>query len=586
MPPLSPAEAAADLFAERIDDLAAETRRRLLAIWDRLAPWDDAALDEFHRIARPLVQASAQVAVELAGTYSAAVFGEASPASPLIAQDAAARLYDPLDRITRLLGSGATTDVATTAARSVVDDLGHDTAWRSARQAIAETSPPGQRWQRRVTGESCRWCLSLASAVFNTAESATFGHTRCVVGSTVTHATATRSLSRRWYAGEFIVISTAAGDELTITPNHPVLTNRGWVPAGCLTEADDVVRCTSVKRGAVVVPDEDDVPSSVEDRFRAAMVGGLVAVPFTSEHFHGDAGDGEVHVVPANSHLSSGAESTLSQHGQELTFAGRRWAGVQLSGLCSLHQHALLNGLPADGIVGLGDLGHPFVGRHLGGPVLPGLRPAPYLGATLNQHPPQGDPGNPVGPGQGQLALPCHVSGYEVGGGSQRPTSPADLPPVHLPDQRPPADAGSGRRLLQRLAGQVSLDRIVVLRRVNRACHVYNLSTSDGWYAADNIVVHNCDCIPFPVDAVASHNRTIIDAAGGDVEVRKYKQLGKLRQSERIARRRQEQARRELLTETDPARRDRLGIREQEWETRAERAAERVRLLTTGTHQL
>ena len=85
---------------------------------------------------------------------------------------------------------------------------------------------------------------------------------------------------------------------------------------------------------------------------------------------------------------------------------------------------------------------------------------------------------------------------------------------------------------------------------------------------------------------MASHNRTIIDAAGGDVEVRKYKQLGKLRQSERIARRRQEQARRELLTETDPARRDRLGIREQEWETRAERAAERVRLLTTGTHQL
>lgn len=272
MPP-SPAEAAADLFAERIDDLAAETRRRLLAIWDSLAPWDDAALDEFHRIARPLVQASAQVAVELAGTYSAAVFGEASPASPLIAQDAAARLFDPLDRITRLLGSGATTEEATAAARSVVDDLGHDTAYRSARQAIAETSPPGKRWQRRVTGKSCKWCLSLASAVFNTAESATFGHTRC-------------------------------------------------------------------------------------------------------------------------------------------------------------------------------------------------------------------------------------------------------------------------------------------------------------------------DCIPFPVDAVAAHNKSIIDAAGGVVEVRKYRQLGKLRQSERTARRRQEQARRELLTETDPARRDRLETREQEWETRAERAAERVRLLTTGTHQL
>jgi len=574
-------------YAKQVEGLATETRRRLLAIWDSLAPWGDAELDEFHRIAKPLVEAAAQVGIDITATYLEAAYpGEAGTPSKLIPADASARLFDPSDRIGRLMANGATFEEATAAARQVVDDLGHDTAFRSAREAMADAAPPGKTWQRRVTGSSCKWCLSLAGAKFYSAASATFGHSRCVVGSTVTHATATRSLSRRWYAGEFIVIGTAAGDELTITPNHPVLTNRGWVPAGCLTEADDVVRCTSVKRDAVMVPDEDDVPPRVEDRFRAAMVDGLVAVPFASEHFHGDAGDGEVHVVPANSHLSTGPESTLSQHGQELALAGRRWAGVQLSGLCSLHQHALLNGLPTDGIVGLDDLGLPFVGRHLGGPVLPGLRPAPYLGATLQQHSPQSDAGYPVGLGQGQLALPALVAGNQIGGGGQHSTSPLDLPPVHLGEQRVPADADSGRRLLQRLSGQVSLDRIVVLRRVNLACHVYNLSTSDGWYAADNIVVHNCDCLPMQAEAVAASNQAFIDAAGGDIEVRKYKQAGRLRQSERTARRRSERARLDQFTEQDPARRERLSIREQEWETRAERAAERIRQLTTGTHQL
>lgn len=564
-----PLEAVSATYAGQVEALATETRRRLLAIWDSLAPWGDAELDEFHRVARPLIEASSRVSVDLSTSYLEATFpGRAGTPSELIPADAAARLFDPADRIGRLIANGATFDEATVAARQVVDDLGHDTAFRSARESLADAAPPRTLWQRRVTGSSCRWCLSLASATFPSAASATFGHTHCVIGSTVTHATATRSLSRRWYAGEFIVIRTSAGDELTITPNHPVLTNRGWVPAGLLTEADDVVRCTSIKRDPVVVPDEDDVPTSVEDRFRSAMVGGLVAVPFASEDFHGDAGDGEVHVVPANGNLSMGAQSPLSQHGQELALAGRRWTGVYLSGLCSLHQHALLDSLPTDGIVGLGDLGLPFLGRHLGGPVLPGLRPAPYLGSAIHQHPPQGNAGDAVGLRQGQLALPVSVPGYEVVGGGQQ-TSP-----------------DSGVRLLRRLAGRVSLDRIATLHRVNLACHVYNLSTDDGWYAADNIVVHNCDCLPQPVEAVAEHNRKLIDAAGGDVEVRKYKQLGKLRQSERTAQRRQKQARLEQLTERDPVRRERLSIREQEWETRAERAAERIRQLTTGTHQL
>jgi len=269
-----PPEAVSDTFAAQVDALAGETRRRVLAIWDTLAPWGQAELDDFHRITRPLIEASARVSIDLSTAYLEATFpGQVGTASELIPADAAARLWDPSDRIGRLMANGATFTEATDAARQVVDDLGHDIAYRSAREALADAAPPRTKWQRRVSGTSCRWCLSLASAVFPSAASATFGHSRC-------------------------------------------------------------------------------------------------------------------------------------------------------------------------------------------------------------------------------------------------------------------------------------------------------------------------DCLPQPVEAVAEHNRKLIDAAGGDVEVRKYKQLGKLRQSERTARRRQAEARDGILTETDPLRRERLSIREQEWETRAERSAERIRQLTTGTHQL
>lgn len=167
-------------YAKQVEGLATETRRRLLAIWDSLAPWGDAELDQFHRIAKPLVEAAAHVGIDITAAYLEAAYpGEAGTPSKLIPADASARLFDPSDRIGRLMANGATFEEATAAARQVVDDLGHDTAFRSAREAMADAAPPGKTWQRRVTGSSCKWCLSLAGAKFYSAASATFGHSHC-----------------------------------------------------------------------------------------------------------------------------------------------------------------------------------------------------------------------------------------------------------------------------------------------------------------------------------------------------------------------------------------------------------------------
>src|SRR5690242_2420372 len=54
------------------------------------------------------------------------------------------------------------------------------------------------------------------------------------------------------------------------------------------------------------------------------------------------------------------------------------------------------------------------------------------------------------------------------------------------------ADAESGRDLLRRLTGQVSLDRIVHVDVRSFSGHVYNLHTIGNWYLANGIIAHNC----------------------------------------------------------------------------------------------
>lgn len=100
----------------------------------------------------------------------------------------------------------------------------------------------------------------------------------------------------------------------------------------------------------------------------------------------------------------------------------------------------------------------------------------------------------------------------------------------------------------------------------------------------------NCKCVPTPVGDVGDHNDRAREAAGWDDQAKiTYKaraQIAQLKKSEDIALKRSRDAAAEALSETDPARLERLSIREQDWETRAERAAERRRILETGSHRL
>lgn len=121
-------------------------------------------------------------------------------------------------------------------------------------------------------------------------------HDGCCAAGTIASGPVAQAATLRWFEGELIELTTASGDLLTVTPNHPILTRKGWKPAGLLDEGDEVVRCADVERASSLVPDEYQRPALIEDVARACGVTSVV-VPVSPEHFHGDGQGSQVCVV-------------------------------------------------------------------------------------------------------------------------------------------------------------------------------------------------------------------------------------------------------------------------------------------------
>ncbi len=282
------------------------------------------------------------------------------------------------------------------------------------------------------------------------AQSAGLLHANCFPGEVLASGPAPEAGYSRWYEGDLVVIHTAAGVELPVTPNHPVLTSEGWVAAGQIRVGMHVIRKGSEVDGPrVEAPDDEQVPARIGEvvgALRESVKVPAVRVPAAPEQFHGDGSiDGEVEVVRADGLLGDDDVSGLCDEcGQRKLLVGGMGLGALLP---EGPAGEVFGGAPhaSDGIVGVRDL-HRTLSRAHGSP-LPGLGLAPA-----------------------DLSAP-------------------DLDPSA---DRRLGDAEGGRQLVLALAGSVTLDEVVDLGSRQFAGHVYNLQTAPGWYVANGIVVHNC----------------------------------------------------------------------------------------------
>lgn len=289
-------------------------------------------------------------------------------------------------------------------------------------------------------------------------------HVNCLLPGTVVSGAVVEGACARPYNGEAVIIRTASGKRLTVTPNHPVLTPRGWVAAGVLREGDQVIEDSREQGVAPVVsPDDVEMPARVEEVAGALLgAGGVrsVSVPVAAEDFHGDGSEGEVDVVWANCALRDRYEPTVGEPLQQQALVRTRSAEVAIASSSTTQQFIVAGDASTSSGIRSGNLLAALLGVH-GGP-LQALGVA--LAARLNTGTQQ--------PSPDRVALHAEVLGNRVLG--------------HATEVQ-----------------AYSLCLVVAVETIRYTGHVYNLQTTTGRYTANGIVTHNCRCWPVPADAPA-----------------------------------------------------------------------------------
>lgn len=240
------------------------------------------------------------------------------------------------------------------------------------------------------------------------------------------------------WSGPQVTIRTARAGRLAVGPHHPMLTRRGWVPAGEVREGDKLVRRAGEMADPSRLGDLDDVPPTIEEMFHTVARGGvMLRVPASPDQFHGDGRwvDGDVDVVVVDGPLPRVRHLPLVEERGErrLDPVGSAVEAGRLPGT-----RAGLEGL--DRVMGAapGRVGRVDVGR-----IVPS-------------------------PSERQAALAKAARDDLVG------------------------DAEVEANLSRRLALPVAFDEVVDVELETVGGHLYDLSTAGGVYLADDRIVSNC----------------------------------------------------------------------------------------------
>lgn len=396
---------------------------------------------------------------------------------------------------------------------------GNKEAW------IASGVVDGRIWRTSADELVCPVCGPLSGQVRRLDEPFTDdiddppAHVQCLIGGTIVSSPRIQATSKRWYTGNVVEIRTEGGNFLTVTPNHPVLTDKGWIKAGALNVGDNVISSSSGEAAtAFVDPNDYNRPAMIEDvleSFRRRRGTISVSVPITSVDFHGDGGNGDVEIVGADSLLGDTRYASVVQPRDELSFGA---GGMALGSLADKGAAAQFFETP-------GNSAHSLVGSD--------SIPSVVVGSAAHHHesvgvnlPTEGDTGSneaaadcgaihPVCNCDSVLGLPGSVPSHNVLDG-ERASFPAGLSGGDTTEgtalaigaqqssggefgvQRPRTGMPTASDTLSALSGHVVADCIIEISRRDFADHVYNLQTSTGWYVANNIITHNCRCWTLP----------------------------------------------------------------------------------------
>ena len=336
-------------------------------------------------------------------------------------------------------------------------------------------------------------------------------HPCCFVGETLVSGTFEAGL-RVWYDGEVVDLQTAGGHRLTITPNHPVLTQCGFIAAGALSEGMKVLADPGNVGGLAAEINENHAPLPIAEVFGALrMSAPCTRTTCAVDDLHGDARwtDRQVDVVGSTGELFRRAiphELKPCSELRDKVSTASEQSHARLGALDAGVQRVLST---APGIPCAGTLSFDCSAAVPNGCPLQHFRRAPTSDCDPCFLQSQGDGSSGDSSCVAERLERCTIDVASDDTIEVRHVPPAiqvralvrvgraaniDASLTKPAGQERAADSMFSADLLQRFSGQVVTDEIIKVRKRNFRGHVYDLQSPFGWILAQGIYTSNCRC--------------------------------------------------------------------------------------------
>lgn len=366
------------------------------------------------------------------------------------------------------------------------------------------------RYARVPSGrETCGFCFMLSSRGFvyrseQTAGSTHAYHANCVLPETKLGSFSVKSCLRRKYEGIVVDVVTRGGRHLSVTPNHPVLTNRGWVRSDHLKDGDALLCRIDGDGHEVRAPNVYNAPPSANEVFEAFRL--LLStlgrgVPAAAVDFDGKpVANGDVEIVDVDGFLENNVMPCLNKGfgDKSLSVTDFIDARSRLDGSGMFDEFGDGFSPASCCVMGGGCLLRSLHWGHLGCPDDSSLR-APSDGSPGLDDPAGNDvSADPVDFGKLIDACSIVIALKRFGRCGDSLASRINSVASERPVDMGLADSELFDNIGCLHSCGVEVDYVIRVSKRFYSGHVYNLSTDGGWYFANDIITHNCDCVIVP----------------------------------------------------------------------------------------
>jgi hypothetical protein len=409
-------------------------------------------------------------------------------------------LQDLVNSITPLFGEDRARRIAITETTKIFDE-GNKLAHISAGIKY-------EQWQTAEDEFTCPVCSGLNEQYFPTESGprpVVDTHPNCLLPDNEILISNLIAGSRAHYSGRAIEISTASGNRLSVTPNHPILTNSGFIKAKMLQEGDYVISGTDSKRIiSAINPDNNQRPTRIEEIWNSLCLSSKMVtshMPTTPIDFHGDAEffNGNIDIVYSNSFLLNNIKNPfLFQHINKNKLGIRGMNKSSFQGDSPLFFFDNRGFAPPNGSMSSRASRLALLDRHMRHRHGISLASISRFNSGIYNGPMDHVSKNTVLLRQGKFRYPRDVFGNQSFRNRDAPINSNNIATIQQSVKGLGTYFKLANQITHAFAGLITLDKIVRIRDYNFNGHVYDLQSIEQFYISNNIIVKNCRCMREP----------------------------------------------------------------------------------------